>query len=103
MHVGDKHRLIWNCRDRSKIAFLHTQQCSLTRWISLAAVGLYDIALEHQVPRLSLRILDSDHRPAGEIKIHPDVSGARINSMDDRSYQPCADFLRLRRCGLVGG
>src|SRR5919108_2881630 len=99
MHVGDKLCLIWNGRDRSKIAFLHAQQGSLTRWIGRAAVGLNDIALEHQVPRLSLWILDSYHRPAGEIKIHPDVSGARINRIDDRPYQACADFLRLRRRG----
>src|SRR5262249_40430071 len=103
MHIGDKLRLIWDCRDSSKSAFLHTQQCSLTRWIGLTAVSLNNIALEHQVPRLSLWLLDSYYRSAGEVKIHPDVSGTRINSIDDRSYQPCANFLRLRRRGLVGG
>src|SRR6185503_20599466 len=103
MHVGDKPRLLWNCRDRSKIAFLHAQQCPLPRWVGLAAVGLYNIALEHQVPRLSLRLLDRHHRPTGEIKIHPDISGARINSIDNRAYQSCADCLRLRRRRLVSG
>src|SRR5262245_60648088 len=103
MHISDKLRLIWNCRDSSKIAFLDAQHCPLALWVGLAAVGFDDIALEHQVPCLSLWLLDSYYRPTGEIKIHPDVSGARIDSIDNRSYQPCADFLRPRRSGLVGG
>src|SRR5262249_10444607 len=42
------------------------------------------------------------HRTACEIKIHPDVSRARIDSVCDRPNQTRPHILRLRWCGLVG-
>src|SRR5881397_968884 len=74
----------------------------MTGRIGLSTIGFDDVALERQIPRVGLRLLDCYHRAARKIKIHPDVSGTCIDSTDNRANQLCPHSLRLRRRGLIG-
>src|SRR5262249_3216066 len=103
MHIIDKLCLVRDFRDCGKVALCETQQGSLSCRVGIPAVSFDDVALERQVPGVSLGVLYGYHRTTCKIKIHPDVSGARIESVRDGSNQTWPHILRLRWRGLVGG
>ena len=83
MRIIDELCLVRDSRDRSKVALPKAQEGSLAGRVGIPTVGFDDVALERQIPRVGLRLLDCYHRGAREIKIHPDVSGTCIDSIDN--------------------